>query len=113
MGTRSSSPCSLLASVVPLKTEPGGLRSLVPLAAMTGEMLRKVHLYLIKPTQYDDDGYVVRHWRGVLPEMVETVHAACAAADATGETRPKAATIDAITPRVSNSDRSKSVVDCG
>jgi radical SAM superfamily enzyme YgiQ (UPF0313 family) len=30
-------------------------------------MLKKVHLYLIKPTQYDDDGYVVRHWRGVLP----------------------------------------------
>ncbi len=30
-------------------------------------MLKKLHLYLIKPTQYDDDGYVVRHWRGVLP----------------------------------------------
>ncbi len=30
-------------------------------------MLRKLHLYLIKPSQYDDDGYVVRHWRGVLP----------------------------------------------
>jgi hypothetical protein len=30
-------------------------------------MLRNVQLYLIKPTQYDDDGYVVRHWRGVLP----------------------------------------------
>ena len=30
-------------------------------------MLKKVQLYLIKPTQYDDDGYVVRHWRGVLP----------------------------------------------
>jgi radical SAM superfamily enzyme YgiQ (UPF0313 family) len=30
-------------------------------------MLRYVQLYLIKPTQYDDDGYVVRHWRGVLP----------------------------------------------
>jgi radical SAM superfamily enzyme YgiQ (UPF0313 family) len=29
--------------------------------------LRTLHLYLIKPTQYDDDGYVVRHWRGVLP----------------------------------------------
>jgi sulfatase maturation enzyme AslB (radical SAM superfamily) len=29
--------------------------------------LKKLHLYLIKPTQYDDDGYVVRHWRGVLP----------------------------------------------
>ncbi len=30
-------------------------------------MRKKVHLYLIKPSQYDDDGYVVRHWRGVLP----------------------------------------------
>jgi radical SAM superfamily enzyme YgiQ (UPF0313 family) len=30
-------------------------------------MTKKVQLYLIKPTQYDDDGYVVRHWRGVLP----------------------------------------------
>lgn len=30
-------------------------------------MLKKLNLYLIKPSQYDDDGYVVRHWRGVLP----------------------------------------------
>jgi radical SAM superfamily enzyme YgiQ (UPF0313 family) len=30
-------------------------------------MLQTVQLYLIRPTQYDDDGYVVRHWRGVLP----------------------------------------------
>ena len=30
-------------------------------------MLKTLHLYLIKPSQYDDDGYVVRHWRGVLP----------------------------------------------
>jgi radical SAM superfamily enzyme YgiQ (UPF0313 family) len=29
--------------------------------------MKTLHLYLIKPTQYDDDGYVVRHWRGVLP----------------------------------------------
>ena len=26
-----------------------------------------LHLYLIKPSRYDDEGYVVRHWRGVLP----------------------------------------------
>jgi len=25
------------------------------------------HVYLIKPSKYDDDGFVVRHWRGVLP----------------------------------------------
>ena len=30
-------------------------------------MRETTHLYLIKPSQYDDDGYVVRHWRGVLP----------------------------------------------
>ncbi len=30
-------------------------------------MLKTLHLYLIKPSQYDEDGYVVRHWRGVLP----------------------------------------------
>jgi len=30
-------------------------------------MLKKLELYLIKPSQYDDDGYVVRHYRGVLP----------------------------------------------
>ncbi len=30
-------------------------------------MIEKLNLYLIKPSQYDDDGYVVRHWRGVLP----------------------------------------------
>jgi len=35
-------------------------------SADTGQ-LKRLHLYLIKPTQYDDDGYVVRHWRGVLP----------------------------------------------
>jgi radical SAM superfamily enzyme YgiQ (UPF0313 family) len=30
-------------------------------------MSKTLNLYLIKPTQYDDDGYVVRHFRGVLP----------------------------------------------
>ncbi|MEK6572020.1 MAG: radical SAM protein, partial [Bacteroidota bacterium] len=24
-------------------------------------------IYLIKVSKYDDDGYVIRHWRGVLP----------------------------------------------
>ncbi len=28
---------------------------------------RHVNLYLIKPSRYDDEGYVVRHFRGVLP----------------------------------------------
>ncbi len=30
-------------------------------------VLKTLNLYLIKPSQYDDEGYVVRHWRGVLP----------------------------------------------
>jgi len=28
---------------------------------------QRVVLYLIKPSKYDDDGYVIRHWKGVLP----------------------------------------------
>jgi radical SAM superfamily enzyme YgiQ (UPF0313 family) len=31
------------------------------------QVLKKLHIYLVKPSQYDDEGYVVRHWRGVLP----------------------------------------------
>jgi len=27
----------------------------------------KFEIYLIKPSKYDDEGYVIRHWRGVLP----------------------------------------------
>ncbi len=30
-------------------------------------MLEKLLVYLIKPSHYDEEGYVVRHWRGVLP----------------------------------------------
>ena len=30
-------------------------------------MLRKLVLYLIKPSKYDDDGYIIRHWLGVVP----------------------------------------------
>ncbi len=26
-----------------------------------------LHVVLLKPSKYDDDGYVLRHWRGVLP----------------------------------------------
>ena len=28
---------------------------------------KKLRLYLIKPSKYDDDGYVIRYWKGVLP----------------------------------------------
>ena len=29
--------------------------------------IQNLIVYLIKPSRYDDDGYVVRHWKGVLP----------------------------------------------
>ncbi len=28
---------------------------------------KNLRLYLIKPSKYDDDGYVIRYWKGVLP----------------------------------------------
>jgi len=28
---------------------------------------KRLNLYLIKPSKYDDDGYLIRHWKGVLP----------------------------------------------
>ena len=28
---------------------------------------RGLHVVLLKPSKYDDEGYVLRHWRGVLP----------------------------------------------
>jgi radical SAM superfamily enzyme YgiQ (UPF0313 family) len=31
------------------------------------EHIRKFHVVLIKPSKYDDDGYVIRFWKGVLP----------------------------------------------
>ena len=29
--------------------------------------IKKLHIVLIKPSKYDDDGYVIRFWKGVLP----------------------------------------------
>ena len=31
------------------------------------EQINKLHIVLIKPSKYDDDGYVIRFWKGVLP----------------------------------------------
>ena len=28
---------------------------------------KRLVLYLIKPSKYDDDGYVIRYWKGVCP----------------------------------------------
>jgi hypothetical protein len=30
-------------------------------------LCRRLHVILVRPSRYDDDGYVVRHWRGTLP----------------------------------------------
>ncbi|MBZ5536586.1 MAG: radical SAM protein [Acidobacteriia bacterium] len=35
--------------------------------AMAAAAARRINLFLIKPSNYDDDGYVVTHFRGVLP----------------------------------------------
>lgn len=29
--------------------------------------IKRLNLYLIKPSKYDDDGYIIRYWKGVLP----------------------------------------------
>jgi hypothetical protein len=37
---------------------------------VTGAMpmsIRRLELFLIRPTKFDDDGYLIRHWRNVLP----------------------------------------------
>src|SRR3990167_8462278 len=34
--------------------------------------VRRLVVYLVKPSKYDDDGYVIRYWRGVLPSNTMT-----------------------------------------
>src|ERR1051326_7936941 len=31
------------------------------------DRIKKFHIFLIKPSKYDDDVYVIRFWKGVLP----------------------------------------------
>jgi radical SAM superfamily enzyme YgiQ (UPF0313 family) len=39
-----------------------------PIQEPTGELpFKKFRIVLIKPSKYDDDGYVIRFWKGVLP----------------------------------------------
>jgi len=33
----------------------------------TAERCSSLYVYLLKPSKYDDDGFVIRHWRGVVP----------------------------------------------
>ncbi len=45
------------------------------IAPVTTCQPRRLTLYLIKPSRYDDDGYVIRHFRGVIPS--NTLMALC------------------------------------
>jgi radical SAM superfamily enzyme YgiQ (UPF0313 family) len=39
----------------------------VPAAGRVWPRVEKLHIVLIKPSKYDDEGYVIRFWKGVLP----------------------------------------------
>ena len=50
---------------------------------------RTLNVVLIKPSRYDDDGYVVRHWRGVLPSnTLAAMHALTEQVSASGMLGP-------------------------
>ncbi len=40
---------------------------MTPQASAKKTVCRRLNVVLIKPSKYDDDGYVIRHFRGVLP----------------------------------------------
>ncbi|PYS94627.1 MAG: radical SAM protein [Acidobacteria bacterium] len=52
-------------------------------AERSRDLARTLRVVLIKPSRYDDDGYVVRHWRGVLPTNTLAVSVRIAAYDDT------------------------------
>jgi radical SAM superfamily enzyme YgiQ (UPF0313 family) len=37
------------------------------LAGVSSHKYKRLRLFLIKPSKYDDEGYVIRYWKGVLP----------------------------------------------
>ncbi|MEK7284033.1 MAG: radical SAM protein, partial [Acidobacteriota bacterium] len=53
---------------------------------------RLLTVVLIKPSRYDDDGYVVRHWRGVLPS--NTLAAMHSLTEQVGSSRALGAAVD-------------------
>ena len=65
---------------------------------MAGSTRRLFRLVLIKPSHYDDDGYVIRWWRAMIPSnslaAVYGIAADCAADQALGP--DVAITIEAI-----------------
>src|SRR6266508_6686551 len=53
---------------------------------------RTLTVVLIKPSRYDDDGYVVRHWRGVLPSnTLAAIYSLTEQVSASGELGPDVA----------------------
>ena len=46
----------------PVTTEHESIPEPLPTPAF-----QKFRIVLIKPSKYDDDGYVIRFWKGVLP----------------------------------------------
>jgi len=65
------------------------------------ELLR---IYLIRPSRYDDEGYVVRHWKGVIPSnTLSTLHGLNLHLDSTralGATRIHSIPVDEAVERI-------------
>jgi radical SAM superfamily enzyme YgiQ (UPF0313 family) len=55
---------SPLAVIEPTRPHP---EPQPPLLLPRAKQYKRLRIVLIKPSKYDDDGYVVRFWRGVLP----------------------------------------------
>ncbi len=50
-----------------LDAAPGNLEGPPPLLLPEARRYKTLRVVLIKPSKYDDDGYVIRFWKGVLP----------------------------------------------
>jgi hypothetical protein len=46
---------------------------------------RHFQLILLKPSHYDDDGYVIRWWRAMIPSLPTARCGKCSGLDAAGE----------------------------
>ncbi len=64
------------------------MKSRAPIKITVAAMQRRFQLVLIKPSHYDDDGYVIRWWRSIIPSnslaALYSIGEACAARGALG-----------------------------
>src|SRR5262245_4585198 len=60
------------AAIVPLAEAPAARRG----EGRAATLCRTVRVYCVKPSKYDDAGYVAYFWKGVLPNITLTVLAA-------------------------------------